>query len=281
MSTTAPATGHAPSAQDLEGHRKAQRLAYDCAEAVAATLEPGVTERQAARAMRKWINDHAVDTWFHLPFAWFGDRTAFRGVRFPHQFFPTNRALEAGMPFILDCAPIVDGYTADIGYTSCLGDNPVLDQLLDDLAQHRALILDRVNAGATQGEVYRAVDDLAAQQGYDNRHQAYPFGVIAHEVSHARPKEHNATAFGFGMGATATLFRSAIVAAPARRSPLWNRGRFSQHPPEPGLWAMEPHLGRGGVGGKFEELLVVTGDGAHWLDDDLPHVRRWHERGLA
>jgi hypothetical protein len=28
------------------------------------------------------------------------------------------------------------------------------------------------------------------------------------------------------------------------------------------------------VGAKFEELLVVTPDGAYWLDDDLPHVRR-------
>ena len=29
-----------------------------------------------------------------------------------------------------------------------------------------------------------------------------------------------------------------------------------------------------------EELLVVTEDDAYWLDDDLPHVRRWQARGL-
>jgi hypothetical protein len=40
------------------------------------------------------------------------------------------------------------------------------------------------------------------------------------------------------------------------------------------MWAVEPHLGWRGVGAKFEELLVVTGDDAYWLDDDLPHVRR-------
>jgi hypothetical protein len=34
-------------------------------------------------------------------------------------------------------------------------------------------------------------------------------------------------------------------------------------------------LALGGVGAKFEELLVVTKDDAYWLDDDLPHVRRW------
>jgi Xaa-Pro aminopeptidase len=279
--TTIAAT--TPVDADLDGFRRAQRLAYDCAEAVAATLEPGVTEKDAAHAMRRWLSDAGVDSWFHLPFAWFGDRTAFRGFRLPHQFFPTNRALEETMPFILDVAPVVDGYTADIGFSSSVGANVVADSLADDLAQHRSLILAEVRAGASQGEVYRSVDKLLARQGNDNRHQAYPFGVIAHRVGHAEGRlgRGHRTAFGFGVGPTATLFRSVVAAAPARRSPLWNRGRFSIHPPVAGLWAVEPHLGRGAVGAKFEELLVVTGDGAFWLDDDLPHVQRWHERGLA
>ena len=58
-------------------------------------------------------------------------------------------------------------------------------------------------------------------------------------------------------------------------SPLWNGGHRSDHAPVPGMWAIEPHLGFHGVGVKFEELLVVTDDDAYWLDDDLPHVRRW------
>jgi hypothetical protein len=64
-------------------------------------------------------------------------------------------------------------------------------------------------------------------------------------------------------------------------SPLWNPRKSSDHPATPGLWAVEPHLGFRGVGAKFEELLVVTDDGrAYWLDDDLPHVHRWADRGL-
>jgi len=278
---TSAATAHIPHTEDLEGFRRSQRLAYACAQAVAATLEVGVTEKQAAAAMRRWLTSRGVNNWFHLPFAWFGDRTAFRGVRFPHQFFPTEATLTEGMPYILDCAPVVDGYPSDIGYTGCLGDNPTLDRLLDHLAEHRCLIVNLLHQGATQGEVYRAVDALAATQGLDIRHRAYPFGVIAHQVGHQRPRGSGHTAFGFGVASTATLVRSAVVAAPARRSPLWNRGLFSHQPPRPGLWAVEPHLGLDGVGAKFEELLVVTDDDAYWLDDDLPHVRRWHERGLA
>jgi peptidase M24-like protein len=92
------------------GFREVQRLAYECAEAVAAQLKPGVTEREAARMQREWLRERGVRDWFHLPFAWFGDRTAFAGFRIPLQFFPTGRRLEPGMPFILDLAPIYEGY---------------------------------------------------------------------------------------------------------------------------------------------------------------------------
>ncbi|MDR5667817.1 Xaa-Pro aminopeptidase, partial [Burkholderia cenocepacia] len=61
-------------------------------------------------------------------------------------------------------------------------------------------------------------------------------------------------------------------------SPLWSIDRRSEHAPVPGLWAVEPHLGFAGVGAKFEELLVITDDDAYWLDEDLPHVRRWQRR---
>jgi hypothetical protein len=43
------------------------------------------------------------------------------------------------------------------------------------------------------------------------------------------------------------------------------------------LWAVEPHLADGNVGAKFEEILIIDGNGARWLDDDLPHHRRWAE----
>ena len=63
-------------------------------------------------------------------------------------------------------------------------------------------------------------------------------------------------------------------------SPIWNSSDSSTHAPTIGLWAVEPHLGFQGVGAKWEELLVITEDDAFWLDDDVPHVRRWQARGL-
>lgn len=271
---------------DLDGFRAVQRLAYACAEAVAAQLVPGVTERGAARMQREWLRGRGVRDWFHLPFAWFGDRTAFTGFRVPLQFFPTDRPLEPGMPFILDLAPIHRGFGADVGYAGCLGPDPLHDRLLADLEAHRALILREVRERRPLREIYENVDRLMARQGYANRHRAYPFGVIAHKVGRVRERRWSPHLFGFGTQSLKGLASDALHGHREGWSPLWSPYRFSDHPPRPGLWAVEPHLGFRGVGVKFEELLVVTDsrdpqESAFWLDDDLPHVRRWQEEKVA
>lgn len=260
---------------DLDRFRELQQLAYGCAEKVAAWLEPGVTERQAAARLRRELVAQGVEDFFHVPFAWFGDRTAFRRFRTPLQFFASGRRLEDGMCYVLDCAPVVDGYTADIGYAGKIGDNPVWDRIAVDLLEYRALILDQVRQRRPLAEVYAAVDALIAKHGYDNRHQVYPGRVIGHQVTRMTARgPAGVTVFGFGVRTLQTLGRELISERLHGRSPLWADGRASRHAPTPGLWAVEPHVGFRDVGLKFEELLVVTEDDAYWLDDDLPHVRR-------
>ncbi|AGK78549.1 Peptidase_M24 domain containing protein [Streptomyces microflavus DSM 40593] len=283
------------SAPELRGFREVQRLAYACAEAVAGQLRSGVTEREAARMQRVWLRERGVRDWFHLPFAWFGDRTAFAwfgdrtafaGFKVPLQFFPTNRKLEPGMPFILDMAPVYKGYTADIGYSGCLGLNPLHDRLLADLEAHRELILREVRERRSLREIYEDVERLMTAQGYANRHRAYPFGVIAHKVDRVAERRWSPQVFGFGTQSLKGLVSDALHGHRDGWSPLWSPYSFSDHPPQPGLWAVEPHLGFRGTGAKFEEILVVTDSkdpeqSAFWLDDDLPHVRRWAEEKVA
>lgn len=253
-----------------------QQLAYRCAERVATWLEPGVTEKQAAAKLRHELSAAGADDFFHVPFAWFGDRTTFRGFRTPLQFFPTNRALAEGMPFILDCAPVADGYTADIGYAGVVGENRLWDRMAADLREYRDLILAEVRERKPLASIYASVDTLIARHGYDNRHRVYPGRVIGHQVTRLRPGGLAGVALlGFGVRTLQTLGRELISERLRGRSPLWADGKSSRHAPTPGLWAVEPHIGLRGVGLKFEELLVVTEDEVYWLDEDLPHVRRW------
>lgn len=278
------------SEQDLDSFRRVQRLAYDCADAIAAEMTAGVTEREVAQQMKSWLLEHGVDDWFHQPFAWFDERTAFynfKGAKhlggFNPRFYPGNRRLETGMPFILDCAPSMGGYTADIGYSGVLGDNPTLDKLMDDLLAFRQLIVEQVRQRLPLAEISRAVDRLCAEYGYDPCHKCYPFATLAHRVEQLPDdsKLPRSTLLHFGVRNIAELARDRFRGGREGWSPIWNSSKSSDHAPTPGLWAVEPHLGfRGKVGAKWEELLVVTEDSAYWLDDDIPHVRRWQARGL-
>jgi len=270
-----------PPAADLARIRGVQALAYRCAERVGSELRPGITERQAATRLRRRLVEEGVEDWFHVPFAWFGDRTTLQGFRNPLKFFPSSRRLEEGMPYILDVAPVREGVTADIGYSGCAGANPIFDQMMGDLAEYRSLILDEVRAGHSFRDIYDAVDRLAAKHGYTPVHHEYPGKVIAHQVWNVRNAGPRTVVAGFGNRSLRLLARSLIVSAGEGWSPLWNGDKRSDHAPVVGLWAIEPHLGFRGVGVKFEELLVVTEDDAFWLDDDLPHVRRWHDPAVA
>ena len=185
------------------------------------------------------------------------------------------------MPYILDVAPIVGGYTADIGYAGCLGENPLHARLHADLAEYRELVLTAVRSGRSLRAIYEDVDRLIGRHGYENRHRAYPFGVIAHRVGIVRGRGPRPTVAGFGVRALRSLLHDGVMGRRGGWSPLWGPGRASDHPPTPGIWAVEPHIGFRGVGVKFEELLVVTEDDAFWLDDDLPHVHRWRTVAAA
>ncbi|MFM2421245.1 MAG: hypothetical protein RL385_5968 [Pseudomonadota bacterium] len=261
----------------IAGFKRSQALAYDAVQDVEKQLTAGMTERDAAQLVHEALRTRGVRAYFHQPFAWFGERTAFVGFHQPLQFFPTRKKLELGMPVILDVAPIVDGHASDIGYACKLGENALHDQMLRDLLPYRQLILDGVRAKKAMNAIYADVDRLIERQGYLNRHRAYPFRVLAHRVNFV-PMEAR-TEFkiaGFGVPAISYLFGQIGRALHAGQShvPLWNDLSSSAHPATPGLWAVEPHLGFRGVGVKWEELLVVTEDSAYWLDDQLPHVTR-------
>ena len=277
------------STADLDRFREVQRLAYRCAETVAAELEPGVTEREVAARMKDFLMSEGADDCFHQPFAWFGDRTAFRGfIGFKHlggfnpAFYPSRRRLERNMPFILDCAPTRNGHTADIGYCGVIGENRALDKLMDDLMEYRFLIVDLVRQRHSLAAVSQAVDRLCLKHGYEPRHKAYPFEVLAHRVEKLEDdgRPYHWSLARFGVRNVTELLKDRVRGAREGWSPLWNSKAGSDHAPTPGLWAVEPHLGFRGVGAKWEELLVITEDDAFWLDDDVPQVRRWKSRGL-
>ncbi|WP_250656303.1 M24 family metallopeptidase [Alkalimarinus coralli] len=261
---------------ELERFKEVQKLAYDSVQSVEQQLVPGMTEKQAAQLIKDYLDERGVDSYLHKPFAWFGDRTAFTGFWSDFHFFPTNRTLEVGMPVILDVAPTVAGYTADIGYSLSFGcEHSVLTEIKATLLQIREYILQEILAERTFKQVYQGVDRMIADAGFCNAHQIYPRRVLGHRVTKTHTSLYdNVSIFGFSARQLQWLVPGAIQGVFRQPSPLWNDLKESDHPPLPGAWAVEPHLASrdGQTGAKWEEILVITEDTAYWLDDNVPHM---------
>ena len=189
------------------------------------------------------------------------------------------------MPFILDMAPVYDGFTADIGYSGCLGLNPVHDRLLADLEAHRDLILREVRERRPLRAIYEDVDRLMVRQGYANRHRAYPFGVIAHKIDQVKERRWSPHVFGFGTQSLKGLACDALHGHRDGWSPLWSpyNSPTTRRSRGCGRSSRTSDSGARARSSRRSWSSPTQGprESAFWLDDDLPHVRRWAEEKAA
>jgi Xaa-Pro aminopeptidase len=285
------------AALDLDRFRQVQRFAFDIAQKVESQLQPGMSEYEVCTLILAAQAQAEVCQVFHEPYAWFGPRTALgqdwapdvvetavvaAGRMAPSaSFSPTHDALQDGMAVILDLAPVMHGIPADISYSCVLGSNTTFHQLDAGLALVRNFLLEGIRAGETLLDLYCQLDVLLAQRGWRNCHQHYPDRAMGHLVFPlGRDPDRPSPVPGFGPAAAEALLAAGLEAVEAGTGyPVWNDSSLCDHRPAPGLWAVEPHIGKEGVGIKFEEILVVTEDDAYWLDDDPPHVQRWAAAG--
>lgn len=271
LSKIAPTAAKSVSAKARAGYENSQKLSLKCAFEIGKMIQPGWTEKEAARAMEAWLRDHGVKTFFHKPFVWWGDRTRFNGVKTYWDYQPTSRRLLEGEIFILDVAPIVDGYISDIGFSGIIGENESFDKgqkFLSTLRDEIPVLVNELRHGAS---VWRAIDMKIKSAGYENIHASYPFGVLGHRV-HKAKNQLDISLLHFGWQS------------------YWeftSRGLFgqlldSQHIGSmEGIWAIEPHIGGTNFGMKFEEILVVENGNASWLEPQTIWAMKRNLHGRA
>lgn len=251
-----PACDPLTSDIDKQGYLKSQSLAQKCAYEIATLVQPGWTERQAASAMEVWLRDHGVKQFFHRPFAWWGDRARFTGIKKYREFLPTDRRLLENESFILDVAPILNGYISDIGFTGYLGNNEEFvagHEFLQQLRIEIPMLVQSLNHG---GSVWKAVDRKIVDAGYENIHVQYPFGVLGHRVYKTKDSV-DVSLLNFGWQSVWEIASRGIFG-----QLLNNEHEGSMN----GLWAIEPQIGGKDWGMKFEEILVVENGQASWLN---------------
>jgi len=258
LNVLSPSAAAVPSGSDIAGFVEAQKLAQQGAREVAGMLQEGWTEIQAAELLNTWLADHGVRAWFHKAFVWYGDRTRFRGVKRYADYLPSKRVVRPGEVFILDVAPIVDGFICDIGFTGSLGANAEFDAARSFLGTLRDEIPGLFASQGSGFAVWTIVDQMIRDQGYENIHALYPFAVLGHRVHRMRATWSEQSFINFGWQSYWSFL---------------SRGLFGQllnvnhEGSVVGLWAIEPHVGGRDFGAKFEEILLVDESGARWIDD--------------
>ena len=266
--------------EELDCFRKFQRRSYAVLAAVAEDVRPGMTEKEVARRLRKAFHQEGVHTYFHVPVALFGTRTAYPGEFGKFEALATERVLLPGETVILDAAPIYDGYTVDTSYAFTLEPSETFNRLDGKLPELRDLILNLTRTRCSMQKICWTVDDQIKAWGMENCHRKHIAAVMGHRVNKTSSAfMRRSRIWGLAPLEVGYFLLTSRLANYGlhRATPNWNHTAACDVAPQPGLWAIEPHLGQAGVGVKFEEILVVTETHAYWLDDDLPHHRRWQQ----
>ena len=212
---------------ELDAIRRAGALADQALEHIYRWLKPGVTERQAAWELESFMQSRGSAAAFDIIVA-SGPNAAL-----PHAH-PTQRAIQAGEPVILDLGCVVDGYCSDVTRTVCLG-RPQDDRYLPlwqlVLGAQQAAETG-LRAGLTGAEGDQLAREVIAAAGYGD-------------------------AFGHGLGHGVGL---AVHEEP-------RLSRSYPHPlPAGSVVTVEPGVYLPGWGGvRIEDMLLVHDGGAEVL----------------
>lgn len=265
------------SAAELGRFRELQKLSFSILIDEAKKIEAGMTEREVARRLVKSFRKVGARSFFHLPVVLFGERTALPGDWGIEHFYPKSRRLAEGEPVILDASPIFDGYMVDTSFSFALGDNPLHRAMMHDIGDFRQSVLDAVNSGNRFKAIADDVNGRITAMGYEPVHGKHPGNVLGHRALKLpnfpfdwRFKGFDALSLGWFI-LKGRLAESGL----GHHAPTWNTSPQSDHVPHDGLWLVEPHAGKDGVGAKWEEILVIENGTGAWLDDDVPHLRQW------
>ncbi len=169
--------------KELDRFREFQRRSFAILAAKAADVRPGMTEQEVARRLRKAFHEEGVHTYFHVPVALFGNRTAYPGDFGKFEALATERVLSPGETVILDAAPIYDGYTIDTSFAFTLEPNKTFDQLDSKLPELRDLILNLTRERCSMQKICWTVDDRIKAWGMENCHRKDISAVMGHRVN--------------------------------------------------------------------------------------------------
>jgi Xaa-Pro aminopeptidase len=199
-----------------------QRTTIKVTEEVLRGARPGVSERElGARAEALARERGATGVW--TPIA----AGAGEGNRVCHPDHPpTARAVAEVDVVYLDLTPDFGGWPGDVTRSVAIGGDPAHHRIVDDCLRLELALIAACCPGMPASDLFGAAAAMFAAEDYELLDL---LGNIGHDLGH---------------GAKVT---GSIDAG--NDTPMW------------GAWAIEPHIGRDGLGAKFEDVVWLGPEG--------------------
>jgi Xaa-Pro aminopeptidase len=171
-------------AAELEKLRISQEKLDGCFASVSASLRPGMTERQVARAVEDYLREHAHGPSFHSIIA------SGPNASMPHAVV-SDREIQPGEPITIDIGALYEGYCTDMTRTVCLGPAP---QQLKDIYAVVLEAQEKTEAALRPGMTGQQADAIAreviAEAGYGDyfgHGTGHGIGLEVHEPPSLSP----------------------------------------------------------------------------------------------
>jgi Xaa-Pro aminopeptidase len=189
--------------EEIERIRAAAQVAATGMKAAVEAVAAGVTESQVAAAA-EFAMRHAGAEEFWRSYVASGPRT-----NIAHGL-PTNRKLQAGELVMIDIHPIVDGYSADICRTVCVGRPSAEQQAAYDLyLKAQQATIAKARAGVAMTELEQTIHGVLKEAGHGDHIFGPPIHGVGIEFEEAPlPPGH---AFFHGEKAPPPLPTNAVI----------------------------------------------------------------------
>jgi len=174
--------------------REAARLADEAVQFALDTLHPGMSERQAAWAIERFLRENGSEA---LPFEVIV--ASGRNSALPHAR-PTERPIGEREPVVLDLGARKGGYASDLSRTLCFGPQPkTFKRLYSIVREAQEAALDGVRPGMTGEEVDGIARQVIEEAGYGDafgHRLGHGVGLDVHEQPRLGPRATDVLAEG-------------------------------------------------------------------------------------
>ena len=180
--------------------RRAARIADEGLAFLCKTLQPGMTEREAAWELEVYMRTHGADKLAFDLIVGSGPNGAMPHHRSGH------RVIRAGEPIVLDLGAQINGYHSDLTRTICLGqpEDGRFMEIYDIVLRAQAAALRGIRAGMSGVEADQLARDVIEVTGYGD-HFGHGLGHGVGLAVHEAPRASRTSEDTLPAGATLTV----------------------------------------------------------------------------